>query len=669
MAINGVIMLKRFIFIILFVFPLFVYAKPPAINPNSAGAKLKEIMKAHASEKQLNPEIIKRTLSNYIDELDPTKTYFIESDIDLWLNPSDRYLNEVLKSVEANDYRHFREIYNKMLGAIDRRERLESMIDVNALPEKVDANQFKDLEWTSSEQDLLARIMEVRALQIETSKRLNDELQEKSLQRIQKQRRKYEEELMNSDPQYRQQLILSKALKAFASALDAHTAYFTPEEAQQFLINVQQRLFGIGAALRDDINGFKVIKIVEGGPADRGGDLKADDLIIAVDGEPVVGMSIIDAVSLIRGEKETPVKLTVIRKEKEKEDAAEETLDITVIRGEVVLKETRYEASFEPFGDGVIAYLKLFSFYQDPENSSAEDLANELQKIKEDHKVLGVVLDLRNNSGGMLTQAVAVTGLFITKGVVVSIKDDEGKVQHLRDLDGRTIWNGPLMVMINRGSASASEIVAQTLQDYGRAIIVGDDHSFGKGSFQTFTLNASGQGTINPEGEYKVTRGRYYTVSGKSPQLTGVLADIEVPGALSESEIGEQYAKYPLPTDKIEPAFEDDLSDVPFFQRAKLTSLYRFNLQPKLTIYDDYIPLLKQNSSIRIEKNKDYQAFLEEVKKQDLNFDPETDAQYGKNDLQLIETMNLMKDLIILQKLDSVGMQEVYQKDFEKVGA
>lgn len=659
-------MFRRFIFIILILFPLIIDGKPPVIDSQGAHAKLTEIMDSHASQKSLSPIIVQRALNNFIDELDPTKTYFIESDIQQWLEPEDEYVTQVQRRVECSDFSHFVQIYEAMVDAIARRNRLENMIDVNALPEKVDANKFKEMEWVNSEQDLLTRVMEVKALQIEASKRLNDELQDKSLQRIHKQRQKYEEEILSHDSTYREQLVLSKVLKAFASSLDAHTSYFTPEEAQQFLINVQQRLFGIGAALRDDINGFRVIKIVEGGPADRGGELKADDLIIAVDGEPVVGMSISDAVSLIRGEEDTPVKLTVIRKDKEDEDAEDETLDITVIRSEVVLKETRYEASYEPFGNGVIAYLRLFSFYQDPENSSAEDLARELEKLKDDHKVLGVVLDLRNNSGGMLSQAVAVTGLFITKGVVVSIKDDSGKVQHLRDLDGRTIWNGPLIVMINRGSASASEIVAQTLQDYGRAIIVGDDHSFGKGSFQTFTLNAAGQGNINPEGEYKVTRGRYYTVSGKSPQLVGVNSDIEVPGILSESEIGEQYAKYPLETDQIDANFEDDLSDIPFFQRAKITNLYRFNLQPKLTIYEEYIPVLRKNSEKRIENNKNYQSFLEEIKKQDLNFDPEKEAQYGKNDMQLTESMNIMKDLIMLQRLKKL---ESEPKEFEKVGA
>ena len=235
----------------------------------------------------------------------------------------------------------------------------------------------------------------------------------------------------------------------------------------------------------------------------------------------------------------------------------------------MVLKETRYETNYEPFGDGVIAYLRLYSFYQDPDSSSSSDLAKEIKKLKDSHKIKGIILDLRYNSGGMLSQAVEVTGLFITKGIIVSIKDDAGNVQHLRELDGKTAWDGPLMVLINRASASASEIVAQTLQDYGRALVVGDDHSYGKGSFQTFTLSSAKNGSVNPQGEYKVTRGRYYTVSGKSPQLHGVISDVLVPGPFSEMEIGEQYAKYPLEGDQIKENFNDDLSDIPFLSKRQ----------------------------------------------------------------------------------------------------
>lgn len=627
----------------------------PDLDAKGVKLKLEEIMKSHVTHKQVNPTIIKRGLVNFIEELDPNKTYFIETDIVQWLEPTDKLVAQIQNEFQNHSVRSFEEIHEMMVKAIERRQELEKKIDMSNLPKNVSAEQFKNLKWCATEQDLLQRLCNIKSLQLESSAKLNEELKEKSLQRIAKRQAKYEEEILVTDPVQKQRLVLTNTLKALASALDSHTAYFTPAEANQFMINVQQRLFGIGAQLRDDLNGFSVTKIIEGGPASRS-DLKLKDRIIAVNNEPVVGMDIEDAVELIRGEENSIVNLTVIREVADAEGKVlnETKVDVPITRGEVVLTETRYESSYEPFGDGVIAYLRLYSFYQDPEhNSSSIDLAKEFKKIKQEHNVKGVVLDLRYNTGGLLSQAVSVAGLFITKGIVVSIKDENGEIQHLRTLDGKTLWDGPLIVLINRGSASASEIVAQSLQDYGRALVVGDDHTYGKGSFQTFTLNTTKKGE-NPQGEYKVTRGKYYTVSGKSPQLTGVFSDIVVPGPLSEEEIGESFAKYPLENDSVKENFEDDLSDVPSNQKDKVAQVYKFNLQPKIDLFfkfrdglkSSYKDLLKKNSAARIEKSKNYQNFLTEIKKKDLT---EGEAeQFGQNDLQLAETYNVMKDLIVL---------------------
>lgn len=649
---------KMRLFLLVLALPFLTHAKQPQLTPAITTAKLNEIMKQHASFQSLDTQIIKRALTNYLEELDPNKTYFIESDIQQWIEPSDDFLNQLLADYKNSNYTVFEQIHQKMAQAIMRRRALEKNIQIADLPKHVNPKEFKDMKWTKTDQELLARLERIKALQIEASTKLNEEGKEKALQRITKHQVKYEEGILDDKPEERQPTILANVLKATASALDTHTTYFTPDEAQQFMITVQQRLFGIGVQLRDDLNGFTVVKVIEGGPAALGKELKAKDRIIAVNGEPVVGMDILDAVELIRGEKNTPAKLTIIREKKEGEKTIEEKLDVTVVRDEVVFKEMRYESAYEPFGDGVIAYLRLYSFYQDPESSSATDLENEFNKIMKEHSIKGVVLDLRFNSGGLLTQAVDVAGLFMTKGIVVSIKDNTGSVQHLRDLDGKLIWDGPLIVLVNRGSASASEIVAQTLQDYGRALVVGDDHTFGKGSFQTFTLNTTKDSTINPEGEYKVTRGRYYTVSGKTPQLTGVLSDVVVPGGLSESEIGEKYAKIPLANDHIKENFDDDLSDVPFTQRPKIRLLYKFDLQPKETKLVPFIPILKKNSAYRIENNKNYQNYLKEVKKVEVDegtAEDEEKDKFGENDLQLTEAFNVMKDLLVLERKDEGG--------------
>lgn len=638
-----------FIFVCLFGCFSSVECKLPELTSTIVTTKLNEIMKAHASHKKLTPILIERTLNNYLEILDPTKSYLIESDIDTWLHPSEALLTQIQRDYNRNNFSEFEKIHQVMAQAIQRRHTWEKEIDFNNLPKHVNPEEFKNMKWTKDKKDLLTRVERIRALQIEGSEKLAADQKDITLKRIEKRQTKFEEDIQAKDPVHREQFLLSNVLKATASSLDTHTAYFTPDEATQFMIHVQQRLFGIGAQLRDDLNGFSIIKIIDGGPAAENKDLKVKDRIIAVNDEPVVGLDIIDAVELIRGEEGSPVKLTVIRDTVDADNLKkEEKLDISLKRGQVVLKETRYESAYEPFADGVIAYLRLYSFYQDPDSSSAEDLARELNKLKKDHRVKGVILDLRYNSGGLLSQAVEVTGLFITKGVVVSIKDDAGKVQHLRALEGHSEWTGPLTVLVNRASASASEIVAGTLQDYGRALIVGDDHTFGKGSFQTFTLNSTNQNNnVNPQGEYKVTRGRYYTVSGKTPQLTGVASDVVIPGPLSETEVGEKFAKFPLENDEIKPNYDDDLSDIPFYQRDKIKLLYKFDLQPRLLTYQPYLEQLQKNVAYRIEKNQNFQSFLKELKKKEF-IEDEDGEEFGQNDLQLAEAYNLMKDLILL---------------------
>jgi carboxyl-terminal processing protease len=232
------------------------------------------------------------------------------------------------------------------------------------------------------------------------------------------------------------------------------------------------------------------------------------------------------------------------------------------------------------------------------------------------------------------------------QGVVVSIKDNTGFIQKLRNLESHVAWDGPLIILTNRLSASASEIVAQTLQEYGRAIIVGDPETFGKGTFQTFTLESANFGKVNTKGEYKVTRGCYYTVSGKTPQKVGVKADICVPGYFSEMEIGEQFAKYPLEPDAIAPSFEDDLSDIPLIHRYQIAKLYKPQLQPILSTYKPLLPQLSTNSALRLQDDIDHQNLLKALKT------PTSTPPLGSNDLQLQEALSIMKDLLFLKESD-----------------
>lgn len=624
-------------------------AKPPALTPRDTRIKVEEILRAHVTYQSLTPELIRRALVNYIDELDPGKTYFIESDILKWTSPSPELLVMALEGFKKEDFSAFEEIHEKMIEVIKRRNSLEIKIDTAKLPKNVQTSEFKDLKWTQNTEELLTRLVRIKALQLEAASKLNQETQAQFAQRLSKRRFNREDELVAHSQAEQKQLVLSYVLKATSSALDSQTAYFTPAEANQFMIQVQQRLFGIGAQLRDDLNGFTIVRLLEGGPASMGNQLKAGDRIIAVENEPVVGMEITEAVELIRGQQGTNVLLTILRNVGTEENKREEKLDINIIRGEVVLKESRLETTYEPYGDGVVGILKLFSFYQDSNSSSTSDLQLAIDSLKKEHNLKGIILDLRNNGGGLLPQAVSVTGLFISKGVVVSVKDNSGAVQHLRNIDGKMAWDGPLVVLISRASASAAEIVAQTLQDYGRAILVGDKQSYGKGTFQTFTLESAHFGKVNPKGEYKVTRGRYYTVSGKSPQLVGVQSDIVCPGLYSQLDIGEKFAKFPLENDQIAASFEDDLTDVPALHRHQIMKLYKVNLQPILTTYTSFLEVLRKNSEQRISLNPNYQNFLKEINQKDHL--AESVENFGQSDLQLNEAMNVMKDLVLLMKI------------------
>lgn len=623
-------------------------ARLPEIDANGVKAKIDEMLRSHATHKKLDDVLVKRILLNYLELLDPSKVYLIQSDVSRWTDPNPALIQQILSDYKEKKYTAFSSINETMQQAILRRRQAEKTFAEIPLPGKVNPEEFKELSWVPDEKALIERLLKIRRLQRDAVEKLEPELQPNSLQRIAKRQTHLEDEILNNDPSRKQLFIYSNVLKATAAALDAHTSYFTPDEAAQFMISVQQRLFGIGAQLRDDINGFTITKIVEGGPAAASGLLKVKDKIIAVNGEPVVGMDITEAVELIRGEENSPVKLTILREvpaTDDEEKKTEQKLDVSLHRGEVVIQEARYESSFEPFGNGIIGYFRLHSFYQDPEHSSTEDLAQAIKEFKKEGELEGLILDLRGNTGGLLTQAVGVTGLFIHKGVIVSIRDEMGKVQHLRDLDGKTVWEGPLIVLIDRASASASEIVAQSLQDFGRALIVGDDHSYGKGSFQTFTLNVGRNGSVNPKGEYKVTRGIYYTVSGKTPQLVGVQSDIPVASRYSQMEIGEKHLKYALENDHIPPNFEDKMLDLPPIQRQALLTLYGDEMQAVIARYTHLLPKLKKNSEIRLKKNQNYQKFLEEISKKSDELNEEEDKS---TDFQLNEAYNIIKDEIVL---------------------
>jgi carboxyl-terminal processing protease len=351
-------------------------------------------------------------------------------------------------------------------------------------------------------------------------------------------------------------------LDNITAAFDPHTAYYAPQTKENFEIDMTGTLEGIGAQLREEDDGdyIKVEKIIPGSPAWRGQELKEGDLIMKVaegSGEPVdiANMRINDVVKLIRGKKGTQVKLTV-----RKPDGR--IGQINLIRDVVVLEETyaksvliRNEKLKKTFG-----YISLPSFYRDFNNDQArnctEDIRKELEKLKQ-AKVSGVILDLRNNAGGALTDAVKMTGLFIKDGPIVQVRERSGKVEVLNDDDPEIVYQGPLVVLVNSLSASASEILAAALQDYGRAVIVGGN-TFGKGTVQNLIdldqLLPKNYAPVKPLGSLKLTIQKFYRVNGGSTQEKGVICDVPLPDQFSYYEMGEKELNNYLPYDTIKPA-------------------------------------------------------------------------------------------------------------------
>jgi carboxyl-terminal processing protease len=350
---------------------------------------------------------------------------------------------------------------------------------------------------------------------------------------------------------------------AFTHSFDPHTEYMPPMNKEDFDIRMSGSLEGIGATLKEDENYIKVVSVMAGGPASKQGQLQAEDIILKVGegkGEPVdiIGMKVKDAVRLIRGKKGTEVRLT-IRKPDSK------TLNIALVRDVIQIEDAFVKSTTIENGTGdTFGYVKVPSFYRDfgkagggnEGRNSTDDLKAELKKLK-DTNINGLIIDLRNNGGGALTDAVRMAGLFIRTGPVVQVKNSGGKSQTLGDDDPDIMYTGPVVVLVNSISASASEILAGALQDYNRAVIIGGEHTHGKGTVQTIVDFDSElrifQPNYKPVGALKLTTQKFYRISGESTQYRGVKPDLVLPDVLSGLRTGEQYLDYALPWDSIGP--------------------------------------------------------------------------------------------------------------------
>ncbi len=399
-------------------------------------------------------------------------------------------------------------------------------------------------------------------------------------------------------------------LGSITNYFDPHTDYFNPKEKQDFDINMGGKLEGIGARLSVEDDYTKVVSIIPGGPAHIGNELEVDDLILAVTQEDeqeatdIVGWRISDVVQKIRGKKGTVVKLTT-----KKKDGT--IVDILIERDRVIIDQSfaRSVLLDLPGTANNIGYIKLPKFYSSFENedgnSCAKDVAKEIEKLKGEN-VNGIILDLRNNTGGSLSDVVDMTGLFIEEGPIVQVKPKNRKAYVHSDTDESVQYDGPLIVMTNHLSASASEILAAALQDYGRAIIVGSNSTFGKGSVQRFfDLDRAFTGdndAMKPLGNLKISMQKFYRVNGGSTQLKGVTPDIILPDNYHYIETGEKEYDNALEWTEIEKEeYSQDVVELK--NKSKIVALSKERVENS----KDFNLILE--NAARLKKNRDFSKY------------------------------------------------------------
>jgi carboxyl-terminal processing protease len=519
----------------------------------------------HYAMKNITGVIETHAFDQMIKSLDPSKTLLYESDLER-LEP---VLQGVFASVQAGDCASLIQVYDVLVARTRETEaivkkilgpdyRLDGTVELN-----INVNKRPYVKTVAEKRELLRKVVQ---FQIENTLLAGVDLAEAKKQQI----HRYELQTMRVVERNPEKLITSFA-EAFALALDPHTSYLSPEDFEDFQIQMQLSLEGIGAVLSSD-NGFTVIEeLIPGGGAERSGLLKPKDKIIAVaqEGEKpvnVIDMDLHDIIKMIRGKKGTQVTLTILRQ-------AEHTnrFAATITRDKIDIKEQEAKIAYETrtvagrhYHFGVI---DLPSFYGDEkENKSCyEDVKSLLAEAKRQH-IDGIVLDLSRNGGGLLTEAVRLAGLFLDKGGIVATKDrreqvtilangsaasgtggDKRKVITFPAEDPSALYTGPLVVLTSRLSASASEIVAGALKDYHRAVIIGSDHTFGKGSVQELTPLPWELGAM------KVTTSLYFLPGGKSTQKIGVEANVRLPIWFILEDVGETALDYPLPAQAITP--------------------------------------------------------------------------------------------------------------------
>ena len=623
----------------------------------------------HFAPQDINDDFSERVYNDYINQLDPFKRYFYASDIEEF----DNYKNQIDDQLKAYDLAFFELTHNRLIERIEESKNIYAKILEKPVRHNIDEDfnaDYESKDYVKNKRELKERWRQQLKFStianydevIETNKLLVEEGEEelKSEKELEAEARettrKSLEELFTYIQERQRKDWFAVYINAIAREFDPHTFYFSPEDKERFDVDMSGKYFGIGARLQRKLDVISISELISGGPAWRQNELEPGDQILKVkqededEGVNIVGMRLEDAIKFIKGPEGTRVTLTV-----KKVDGS--LKDITIERDEVVLEET-YAKSSTVIKDGKkYGLINLPSFYDNFDRndriSCAIDVKREIENLKKEG-IEGVILDLRDNRGGALGAVVDMAGLFIKDGPIVQVKSTTEDKRVLEDTDESIVWDGPLVIMVNELSASASEILAAAMQDYKRAVVIGSEQTFGKGTVQNVVdLNRMVRNNSNGDlGAIKFTTDKYYRINGGSTQLKGVVSDIIVPDRYKYIGIGERTQDNPLAWDKFDSAEYNTWENYYDYDAAIKNSKERISNNEQLKLIDEnakWINDIRENEVFSLNYEK-YKKRLEENEEYAKRFDRISDYQTDLTfkslpyELKLIEKDSILKE-------------------------
>ena len=588
---------------------------------------------AHYLDKEINDEFSEKVFDTFLENLDPYKRYFYVSDIEEF----SKYKYLIDDAFKNPNLDFFELVYKRYTKRMLESEKIFN--DILSKPFDFNKNEvcecdFEELDYVKTKDQLFDRwrkllkiyVIENYHNEIEDDLRKSKEDSDFILRNpvlIEKKTRETLKETMQQNYAFISEEMqrsdwFSVYINSFVSQYDPNTSYLDPESKDRFDVDMSGNYAGIGARLQKKIDKVEITEVISGGPAWRDNSLEKGDAILKVrqddEDEPVgiLNMRLGEAVKLIKGKKGTKVHLTV-----KKVDGS--VTEVTVKRDIVLLEETYIKSSIVEKDNNTYGLINIPKFYIDFDNQSnrdaAKDLRTEIERLKEEG-IQGLVIDLRNNGGGALKTVVDMAGMFIKNGPVVQVKYFDKEKQVLSDRDRSVLWTGPLVILVNEGSASASEILAAAMQDYKRAIIIGGNQTWGKGTVQNvFPLNRMVRGNTNGDlGALRYTTQKYYRINGGSVQLEGVKSDINVPYRYKYLEFGEKDSENPLQWDEIDKVEFDTWNSNFNFEEAITKSNKRMANNEYLKLVDEnakWIKSVRDNKLINLNYDK-FKLELEE---------------------------------------------------------